>query len=547
MTKATPSAPSALRPKCTIHASSKFINPANIADAELRSHKDAINARWMAEAAVAKASDITGSTSESSRLDNRSSPATPTTVFSSSEPPTTAKRANPTTDVDSVSDNDHDLFFGSKKSRHSIVIDESDEEDSEKGIRCVSQASPERDLQTLILHQMAKTYLADLKPLMKTAFLSMWMFSQSLIPPPANKKSPQHQVSLVADVTTCRRHMESYHKRAYLKWATENEFQSMLPKDAKNRRQATMKDTQQRLDPHLEEKPPRERVIPYTDDLFREAAIEWLVSNDQMIHITARATNGVKISNGRQTRQAIIDTFKAQLTALRRRLTSDTVKGKASNIDSYFAVTGSWVENVNGHWELRTALLGFTQLNNIIARLGIAHKIGHITCDNASNNNTMLKEFAKHVCAETGWIFNPETDRIRCLAHIINLAMQALISTHSKSKHYNPAEPDADFTVGNGRDVACSSAKRKQLFADLQHHRNMKPIHQLLIDMPVRWSSTYIMTSRTESMGGIINTFVYEIGRDEKDLGKREKIDNLRLDAAEGDELKLFNDLLVGV
>jgi len=41
----------------------------------------------------------------------------------------------------------------------------------------------------------------------------------------------------------------------------------------------------------------------------------------------------------------------------------------------------------------------------------------------------------------------------RCLAHIINLATQALISTHSKSKHYNPAEPDADLTVGNGRDV----------------------------------------------------------------------------------------------
>jgi hypothetical protein len=87
----------------------------------------------------------------------------------------------------------------------------------------------------------------------------------------------------------------------------------------------------------------------------------------------------------------------------------------------------------------------------------------------------------------------------------------------------------------------------------------MKPVRQLLIDMPVRWSSTYIMTSRTESMGGvselllpcvftecqqIINTFVYEIGRDEKDLGKREKINNLRLDAEEWDELKLFNDLL---
>jgi len=56
----------------------------------------------------------------------------------------------------------------------------------------------------------------------------------------------------------------------------------MLPKDSKSRRQATMKDTQQRLDPHLEEKRPVERVIPYTDDLFRNAAIEWLVSTDQV-------------------------------------------------------------------------------------------------------------------------------------------------------------------------------------------------------------------------------------------------------------------------
>jgi hypothetical protein len=30
-----------------------------------------------------------------------------------------------------------------------------------------------------------------------------------------------------------------------------------------------------------------------------------------------------------------------------------------------------------------------------------------------------------------------------CLAHVINLGSQALISTHSKSPHYNPREPKA--------------------------------------------------------------------------------------------------------
>lgn len=56
----------------------------------------------------------------------------------------------------------------------------------------------------------------------------------------------------------------------------------MLPRDTKNRRESAAADTQSRLDPHLKEKPVKERVIPYTDDLFQAAAIEWLVSTDQV-------------------------------------------------------------------------------------------------------------------------------------------------------------------------------------------------------------------------------------------------------------------------
>jgi hypothetical protein len=39
-----------------------------------------------------------------------------------------------------------------------------------------------------------------------------------------------------------------------------------------------------------------------------------------MIDTAARAKNGVKIPDGRQTRQGIIETFKAQLRGLRKRL-----------------------------------------------------------------------------------------------------------------------------------------------------------------------------------------------------------------------------------
>lgn len=44
--------------------------------------------------------------------------------------------------------------------------------------------------------------------------------------------------------------------------------------------------------------------------------------------------------------------------------------------------------------------------------------------------------------------------RFRCLAHVINLATQALIKTHTKSKHYNPANPEDHMpsTLGHDRD-----------------------------------------------------------------------------------------------
>jgi hypothetical protein len=51
-------------------------------------------------------------------------------------------------------------------------------------------------------------------------------------------------------------------------------------------------------------------------------------------------------------------------------------------------VTGSWIQEDGGKWQIQTALLGFTQLNNahngmrlgqalfkIVSRVGIIHKV----------------------------------------------------------------------------------------------------------------------------------------------------------------------------
>ena len=71
-------------------------------------------------------------------------------------------------------------------------------------------------------------------------------------------------------------------KGTYLNWAEKNRFQSMLPKDARRRRDTATANQQTRLDPHLKELPIKEHVAPYTDERFLNAAIEWLVSTDQV-------------------------------------------------------------------------------------------------------------------------------------------------------------------------------------------------------------------------------------------------------------------------
>ena len=68
----------------------------------------------------------------------------------------------------------------------------------------------------------------------------------------------------------------------YCKWATDNNFESMLPKDAKWRHDAALTSTiskQALLDGHLV---PKEQVVRYTEVSFRTAAIKWIIETDQV-------------------------------------------------------------------------------------------------------------------------------------------------------------------------------------------------------------------------------------------------------------------------
>ncbi|KJA12714.1 hypothetical protein HYPSUDRAFT_116501, partial [Hypholoma sublateritium FD-334 SS-4] len=84
---------------------------------------------------------------------------------------------------------------------------------------------------------------------------------------------------------TLRRHIEAVHSVPYNTWCAKNDFVSKLPKATKIRNEAKKAaeaaKQQSSIEPHLEERKVKERVIPYSDALFKQAAIEWLIATDQ--------------------------------------------------------------------------------------------------------------------------------------------------------------------------------------------------------------------------------------------------------------------------
>ncbi|KIL54468.1 hypothetical protein M378DRAFT_92486, partial [Amanita muscaria Koide BX008] len=97
-----------------------------------------------------------------------------------------------------------------------------------------------------------------------------------------------------------------------------------------------------------------------------------------------------------------------------------------------------------------------------------------------------------------------------------------------------------------------SSAQRKELFKKIQlreedDHVPKKVAKQLLMDMKVRWSSTYVMLERAEQKSlkkYDVDYFIGRLGLAEKDPQKRRKITDLELTTSEWDRVKLLLDLL---
>ncbi|KZT38983.1 hypothetical protein SISSUDRAFT_696854 [Sistotremastrum suecicum HHB10207 ss-3] len=173
---------------------------------------------------------------------------------------------------------------------------------------------------------------------------------------------------------------------------------------------------------------------------------------------------------------------------------------------------------------------------------------------------------------EAGWQWSSKRWRIRCMAHVINLATQALLKSLSKAPHFNPHDPDAHLPEGDAesrRDVIGlvraisvkerSSSQRKELFADIQNTMHESPsasttankttttagavrVYRLILDMPVRWSSTHAMLYRSFMLKECVTSFIQILYIRETDTAKKAGLAKLQMQASDWAEVKEYYD-----
>lgn len=143
---------------------------------------------------------------------------------------------------------------------------------------------------------------------------------------------------------------------------------------------------------------------------------------------------------------------------------------------SLLVINAQWVD-VN--CELETTLLALPEfrythsgehqaelLLRALESYSIASKIGWHTGDNATSNYTTLQHLERLLCAK-GIIFISKQRRVRCIAHVINLSLQAFLLASSKealeAAFAEAAEVEGEELINKFSDVLAESRKRPTL------------------------------------------------------------------------------------
>ncbi|KAG9088674.1 hypothetical protein FS749_001982 [Ceratobasidium sp. UAMH 11750] len=302
-----------------------------------------------------------------------------------------------------------------------------------------------------------------------------------------------------------------------------------------------------------------ESELLYTPELLAECLAEWIARDDQAFRVVeskefrriillasrAPTLQDKDIPRRKKMVKTVHELYLEQIQQIQREL--QKARGRISItsdlwsddiLRAFMAVTAHYINEAG---ELAEHLLAFRRVKghhtganvgcslfSVLNEFDITSKIGHITLDNASPNDTLMKEL-QEVLKDEGIPFGHDTNRIRCYAHIINLVVVAMLKELPATAQLFREEAaakgdDLDEIVSayldaldSGIVAGCresirslrSSNLRREGFIDSIKDGNLRgtfktaaglvkllPVLQLLRDSETRWSSTYNMIVR---------------------------------------------------
>lgn len=186
------------------------------------------------------------------------------------------------------------------------------------------------------------------------------------------------------------------------------------------------------------------------------------------VHTINHMASGILPTSSATVRSSITATFKQK-----QKLVRDVVHGAKSRIhittDTWHSPASTEFQAINahfvdGHGRLRKALLNLVELGSghsgeavaehVIHTLefyGVKDRLGFLTGDNHGANDTLCRAIARNL---GDW--NPVDNRLRCLGHIINLAVQAFLFAKSEEavaeaeRQSQRCRTDMDYEIAAG-------------------------------------------------------------------------------------------------
>ncbi|CAH1763824.1 8132_t:CDS:2, partial [Entrophospora sp. SA101] len=272
-----------------------------------------------------------------------------------------------------------------------------------------------------------------------------------------------------------------------------------------------------------------ENKLKFTQESWNNDLIKWIVTSDQPFTVIEsnffktmikRLKPEAKIFSADTIRNNIFKSFNENLIFIKNLL--QEVPGQISfTLDSwtsknqvpFLGITAHWISK---DWELKSILLDFCHLEGshsgenmsevffkVLKEFGILTKILGIATDNASNMNSMFNCLEQAFCSE-GIHFDAGNQRIRCLAHIINLAAQEALKSlkgmgpEKEDDALDEEDDDKINVIKKLRKLVVkirSSPQRRERFSRQCIALNINDL-QLIPDIKTRWNSSFEMMKR---------------------------------------------------